>query len=61
MVCREEADAVVQRVVTQELASYATCLSVGSMWNYDCKLLTESTSLIMLVTYFLVVESDWLT
>ena len=60
IVCRKEADVVVQRVVTQKLASYATCLWVGSMWNYGCKLLTESTGYFVLVGYLLVVEGDWL-
>ena len=60
MVCREEADIVVQRVITQELASYATCLIFGYVPNHFCKLLTESTGYFMLVRNFLVVESDCL-
>ena len=60
LVCSEEADVVVQRLVTQGLTSYANCLRFGSMWNYGCKMITESTGYFVLVRYFLVVESDWL-
>ena len=60
MVCREKEDVVVQRVVTQELTSYATCFWIGSMWNYGCNLLTEGTCFLVLVRFFLVVESDCL-
>ena len=56
--CREEANVVVQRVVTHELTSYAKSLWVGCVWNYGCELLTESTSCFILVRKSLFVESD---
>ena len=60
MVCCGEADVVIQRVVMQELTSYATSFSVGFVWNFDCILLGESTAYFMFVRDFLLVESDWL-
>ena len=58
MICREKANACVQRVITQELGPYASCFCVRCVWCYCCESFAESTRYFIFGLKFHVCESD---